>query len=206
MNTFKQFKTKSAFTLIEILVVLAGILFPVFSQAKRSAKIAVSISNLKQCYLALSIYAEDNDGWSNMPADIIKAGALKDAPTCDPLDFWRKNCKDVFGIPLVGSYAWIGYVVSDIPKQFQYVVDGRASNVPLFADIFVSSYSMAPVHDINTIDHTHIYPKHPDKVLFEYLDGHCRILHGRIWPSKWGNGFFEFGWLPIFLNYTDEKP
>ena len=58
---------KKAFTLIELLVViaiiaiLAAILFPVFAQAKLSAKKAVSISNQKQIGLGLVLYAGDSD-------------------------------------------------------------------------------------------------------------------------------------------------
>lgn len=75
----KQFPTKEknmqktknyrqqAFTLIELLVViaiiaiLAAILFPVFTQAKESAKVTVALSNTKQIGLALQMYLGDND-------------------------------------------------------------------------------------------------------------------------------------------------
>jgi prepilin-type N-terminal cleavage/methylation domain-containing protein len=56
---------RRAFTLIELLVViaiiaiLAAILFPVFAQAKESAKKIVCVSNLKQIGTALQIYAAD---------------------------------------------------------------------------------------------------------------------------------------------------
>ncbi len=55
------------FTLIELLVVitiiatLAAILFPVFAQAKESAKKANCISNIKQISLASLLYAHDYD-------------------------------------------------------------------------------------------------------------------------------------------------
>ena len=58
---------KSAFTLIELLVViaiiaiLAAILFPVFAQAKRSAKKTVGISNMKQIGLGTTLYSADAD-------------------------------------------------------------------------------------------------------------------------------------------------
>ncbi len=62
-------RLKSGFTLIELLVViaiiaiLAAILFPVFAQAKESAKKANCISNLKQVSLAFLMYHDDYENW-----------------------------------------------------------------------------------------------------------------------------------------------
>ncbi len=61
--------SKRAFTLIELLVViaiiaiLAAILFPVFAQAKESAKKAVDLSNQKQTLLAAVMYSTDSDDY-----------------------------------------------------------------------------------------------------------------------------------------------
>lgn len=58
---------RKAFTLIELLVViaiiaiLAAILFPVFAQAKASAKAAATLSNMKQVVLGAQMYAGDFD-------------------------------------------------------------------------------------------------------------------------------------------------
>ncbi len=58
---------KKAFTLIELLVViaiiaiLAAILFPVFAQARESAKNTADLSNMKQLGLTSIMYSSDND-------------------------------------------------------------------------------------------------------------------------------------------------
>ncbi|MDH4388843.1 MAG: prepilin-type N-terminal cleavage/methylation domain-containing protein [Fimbriimonas sp.] len=58
---------KRAFTLIELLVViaiiaiLAAILFPVFAQAKASAKATATLSNVKQTSLSVIMYGADSD-------------------------------------------------------------------------------------------------------------------------------------------------
>ena len=57
----------SGFTLVELLVViaiiavLAGLLFPVFAQARASARKSTAISNLKQIGAALQMYTADSD-------------------------------------------------------------------------------------------------------------------------------------------------
>ena len=58
---------RSAFTLIELLVViaiiaiLAAILFPVFAQARESARLSSCLSNMKQLGLSWNMYAQDYD-------------------------------------------------------------------------------------------------------------------------------------------------
>jgi prepilin-type N-terminal cleavage/methylation domain-containing protein len=76
-----------AFTLIELLVViaiigiLAGILFPVFAQAKIAAKKAASISNLKQICLGSLMYTSDYDDglalFANGDASLVEDGTVR---------------------------------------------------------------------------------------------------------------------------------
>ena len=61
-------RKRRAFTLIELLVVialvslLAGVLFPVFVQAREKARQTACLSNLKQIAAALALYRQDYDG------------------------------------------------------------------------------------------------------------------------------------------------
>lgn len=61
-------KPKCAFTLIELLVVIAillliaGILLPVYASAKRSAKVSATLSEAHQLWVALATYRSDWDG------------------------------------------------------------------------------------------------------------------------------------------------
>lgn len=63
----KHYKKFKNFTLIELLVViaiiaiLAGMLLPALNKARGRAKSIACVSNLKQCGLATSMYANDND-------------------------------------------------------------------------------------------------------------------------------------------------
>jgi len=79
-------RTRHAFTLIELLVViaiiaiLAAILFPVFAQARESARRTSCLSNVKQMGLAFAMYNQDYD--ETTPAVIHINGS-----NADP-DFW----------------------------------------------------------------------------------------------------------------------
>ncbi|MFZ4507110.1 MAG: type II secretion system protein [Fimbriimonas sp.] len=108
---------RKAFTLIELLVViaiiaiLAAILFPVFAQAKQSAKKSVALSNTKQIALGMNMYMADNDdtfptamadngainggGWGEWPIDLQLNAYIKN------YDLWASPGDDT------SVYSWL---------------------------------------------------------------------------------------------------
>ena len=75
----------SAFTLVELLVViavigiLAGLLLPVFSRAKEAGRSTACLSNLHQLGVALQLYVQDNR--NRMPVMYDALFATNNAPT-----------------------------------------------------------------------------------------------------------------------------
>jgi len=92
-------KLREAFTLIELLVViaiiaiLAAILFPVFAQAKESAKASSDLSNIKQLALAVAMYTTDYD-------DVMPLGhGINDATGVSGYNFHKYSPADWAAAP-----------------------------------------------------------------------------------------------------------
>jgi len=142
MNSLRR-----AFTLIELLVViaiiaiLAAILFPVFAQAKLSAKKAASLSNLKQVGLADDIYVNDFDdllpaggnwfdpgnndtlGWNDTPYNEWLAQGSPVAYPGDPNYVAGQNNPDIETNPFYELYPYIksmGMLASPAANQDSY--------------------------------------------------------------------------------------
>lgn len=87
---------KSGFTLIELLVViaiiaiLAAILFPVFAQARESARQNTCLSNLKQLILTTQMYANDYDERFMPVGAAIEPGTVQDGQKLNgqPFNGW----------------------------------------------------------------------------------------------------------------------
>lgn len=77
-------KRQNAFTLVELLVVLAiiailaAILFPAFNRAKESARQTNCATNLNQIYLAVQQYRQDNNRYPATLVDILGEGMKYD--------------------------------------------------------------------------------------------------------------------------------
>jgi prepilin-type N-terminal cleavage/methylation domain-containing protein len=78
------------FTLIELVVVIAlvviiaALLFPTFSQARERARRASCLSNLRQISLAVLMYAQDFD--EMLPRDVTQVG---NQTVTDPCSSWN---------------------------------------------------------------------------------------------------------------------
>lgn len=116
MLVIDKHATRKGFTLIELLVViaiiaiLAAILFPVFAKAREKAKQTKCISNLKQCGIAFSMYAQDYDGWVYIHA---KSSAGVDVTWAECLynnDYIKS--RDVCLCPTQKPVTWSGHYYS----------------------------------------------------------------------------------------------
>lgn len=116
-----------AFTLIELLVViaiiaiLAAILFPVFAQAKESAKKTSALSNIKQTGTAMVMYSTDYDDYLPLAHSIRAAGTHRWS-TFHPLpyDWFPASDPSGWGAPNIEAEVAVQWANSTQPYMKNY--------------------------------------------------------------------------------------
>lgn len=112
-NKLRNHAVRRGVTLVEllcciaILLVISAVVYPVVAKTKSRSSDAVTISNLRQCGMALLLYAAGEDGTMAIPPASSVSEVLRLAPTCDPKDSWRAGCSEPSTAPMVGSYAYV---------------------------------------------------------------------------------------------------
>lgn len=182
---------KSAFTLVEVLVVvsilvlIAAIAFPVFSKVQRRAKEANSVAHMHQIWVALMAYRSDYEtgGGGDMisslglpphlitlvedrkiPVAVIHTGGSSEGP----------NLPDV--------YTWLipGEATNPWRPSWKTYYDSEGENCVFILD---DTFGNEPFAKFHPFDFHHVFATH--------LDGHTSVKNGtgnytsfNFWKSK----------------------
>jgi len=173
-------------------MVIAALSLGPIVRAKRAGTRGVATSNLRQCYVALSLYAEDHGGLPVLPSLAAARTVVQPGTDRDPADHWTRLADQQLD-PLVGSFAYIrGAVPFDNEDSYQtirYLVEqgvGFKMMVSVFHGSEKASYDPwgFPANPKATA---------PDKLLALYYDGRIKLVQR---SNEEGIGY---GWGSLFL-------
>lgn len=139
---------KRGFTLIELLIVIAilavvtAITVPVFVRVKKSAKITVSVSNLRQMHMATMIYQSDYDG-GGVYGDIGPMGL-------PPIDYVFSSLLD---LPLSLYESPCGDHPSDSKKVIDYYYHPSFGGALFAEEAVLFEENLVLWKDLNCTDH-----------------------------------------------------
>ena len=185
----------TGFTLIELLVViaiiaiLAAILFPVFAQARESARQTTCVSNTKQLMFAFTMYASDYDGmscpcrrgrgepWSD---NMLAYSNNKQICRC-PND--TRPLTDAAGI-LNPSYATNQRVAGQLMDTFKE----DSTQLAAFAEAngcMIGNPLQVAVGPGGNMMTGCLAPRHRERLCLAFADGHAKALKADVVDRKW---------------------
>jgi len=221
----KVIKMKSSnkvmgFTLIELLVViaiiavLAGILFPVFSRARESARSANCQSNLKQFGVACLMYAQDWDDYLPISSTDLKLWDYQLAPYVhyDTVNYSTRKDYSLFHCPSgkqssssygyrSRGYSYNEYIAANYKETAVLTSIQTPSNTVLMADSVISASTNEEGCTIAKIvqgpfvgpNYTKFFSyRHFERTNVLFADGHVKSCEKSTWivprGTKWFNG------------------
>lgn len=177
-------------------------MFPVFARSRQRSQMAVATSNLRQCWVALNLYAEEyGSGEKAYPNYAQLPVALKNAPVCDGSDTWHNPCSaQTSKEPMIGSYAYVrGTLPWTDPQKWEEWIQANP-RFGIMASLFFSSHriesfsgTMPTMSELRRKPGAYVMP---DKVLFLYNDGSVSLMH---FPDPRAKTNVPIAsWYPIF--------
>ena len=201
-------QNRSAFTLVELLVViavvaiLAALLFPVFARARENARRTSCQSNLKQLSLAATLYSQDYD--EHFPLGLSPTGAGTFASSFDLLQPYVKSSQ----VGICPSDAGIPDVALNLPGTgpVSYSANVRLTTSPFLGE--ASPPSLAQINDsarlpiiwdavnVSTdpiVPNVRVMRRHMDGANCVFADSHVKWVKTRpeLWDKNRGEDYWD---------------
>ena len=214
MMNAPQLRNKTRFTLIELLIViaiiaiLASMLLPALSKARERAKATQCVGNVKQCTMALQLYADDYKGtllkavpenlvyWTNVlyRQKYIPTGKVFLCPKQNQKTPWKDNPDALYTYGLnrditqnsdqshiIDNAGYFVNIYSAIPKKSPSIVWLTGDSLYVPSDKTKMSPSVVKGHAVlswNTGKEGSVSIRHSSKANLGFLDGGVRPIGG----------------------------
>jgi len=135
-----------------------------------------------------------------MPSGEAATQLLKNAPTCDPNDTWRKSCSEDFGPPLIGSYGYVRSVPSfALQEDWDQLLRGKKNPTLLASIYYADRVPDAFKGDVPVLAGCTDNCYMPDHVLRLRLDGSVRYEQQYMDPPTYPGGGYLLTWSSLFI-------
>ena len=214
MMNAPQLRNRTHFTLIELLIViaiiaiLASMLLPALSKARERAKATQCVGNVKQCTMALQLYADDYKGtllkavpenlvyWTNVlyRQKYISTGKVFLCPKQNQKTPWKDNPDALYTYGLnrdilqnsdtphiVDNAGYYVNIYSSIPKKSPSIVWLTGDSLYVPSDKTKMSPSVVKGHAVlswNTGKEGSVSIRHSNQANLGFLDGGIRPIGG----------------------------